>query len=362
MSDRASPVAASPRFASVDCLRGVTVAAMLLVNNAGDWGHIWPWLEHASWHGCNPADLIFPLFLFVAGVSLSLALMPQLERGRAPDALCRAVLMRAARVFALGLALHIAAALLIPERTLRLPGVLQRIGLCIAVAGPVVLYLRARLQWALLGSLIVGYGLLLFWAGTTVERNPVATIDSFALGRFAYQFDPATGRAFDPEGIVSTLGALATTLLGLRAGAWLRRGRLDALVWLGLVGMACGALLHRLQPMNKSLWTPAFVLWTAGIASFALLALHRVADRRGLRIPGGAFGRNAMLAYAGSWLMVCVLAATGADAWLYRAAFASWLTPLAGAEAASAAWAAAVVAVWWLIAIVLDRRGWYWKI
>jgi len=362
MPDRASPVVATPRFASVDSLRGLTVAAMLLVNNAGDWGHVWPWLEHASWHGCNPADLIFPLFLFVAGVSLSLALTPQLERGRAPDALCRGVLMRAARVFALGLALHIAAALLIPERTLRLPGVLQRIGLCIAVAGPVALYLRARLQWGLLGSLLVGYGLLLFWAGTTVERNPVATIDSLVLGHFAYQFDPATGRAFDPEGIVSTLGAIATTLLGLRAGDWLRRGRLDALVWLGLIGVACGALLQGLQPMNKSLWTPAFVLWTGGIASFALLALHRLADRRGLWIPGGAFGRNAMLAYAGSWLMVCVLAATGADAWIYRVAFASWLTPLAGAEAASAAWAAAVVAVWWVIAIVLDRRGWYWKI
>jgi predicted acyltransferase len=363
MPDPASPAAASTlRFSSVDCLRGLTVAAMLLVNNAGDWGHVWPWLEHASWHGCNPADLIFPLFLFVAGVSLSLALEPQLERGREPAALCRGVLIRAARVFALGLALHVAAALLIPDRSLRLPGVLQRIGLCIAVAGPVALYLRPRRQWTLLAALLAGYALLLAWTGTTVERNPVMTIDSLVLGRFAYGFDPATGRAFDPEGIVSTLGAIATTLLGLRAGHWLRRGELDALLRLGLAGVATGAALHLLQPMNKSLWTPAFVLWTGGIACFALLALHRLADRRGIPVPGGAFGRNAMLAYAGSWLMVCVLAATGADAWLYRVAFASWLTPLAGAAAASAAWAAAVVAVWWLIAVVLDRRGWYWKI
>ncbi|HSX62922.1 MAG TPA: heparan-alpha-glucosaminide N-acetyltransferase domain-containing protein [Tahibacter sp.] len=361
MSDSAN-AAAALRLSSVDCLRGLTVAAMLLVNNAGDWSHVWPWLEHASWHGCNPADLIFPLFLFVAGVSLSLALEPQLERGRAPDALSRGVLVRAARVFALGLLLHVAAALLVPDRDLRLPGVLQRIGVCIAVAGPVLLYLKPRAQWILFGALLTAYALLLAWAGTTVERNPGLAVDSAVLGRFAYSYDAATGRAFDPEGIVSTLGAIATTLLGLRAGHWLRGGRLDALLSAGLAGLTAGAALHWPQPINKSLWTPAFVLWTGGIACLALLVMHRLADRRGVWLPGGALGRNAMLAYAGSWLMVCVLAATGTDRWLFSHAFAAWLTPLAGAEAASAAWAAAVVAIWWLVAIVLDRRRWYWKI
>lgn len=352
----------APRFSSVDGLRGLTVAAMLLVNNAGDWNHVHPWLEHATWHGCNPADLIFPLFLFVAGVSLSLALEPPLERGHAPDALRRAVLLRAARVFALGLLLHVAAALLIPDRPLRLAGVLQRIGLCIAVAGPVALYLKPRAQWMLIGALLAGYALLLAFAGVDADRNPALAIDSAVLGRFAYQYDAATGRAFDPEGILGTLGAIATTLLGVRAGHWLRHAQLGALAYAGLVGVAGGALLHLLQPVNKSLWTPAFVLWTGGIACFALLAAHQLADRLRIWLPGGALGRNAILAYAGSWLMVCVLAATGADAWLYRHAFASWIAPLAGNAAASAAWAAAVVGVWWLIAIVLDRRKWYWKI
>jgi predicted acyltransferase len=350
------------RVSSVDCLRGLTVAAMLLVNNAGDWSHVHPWLEHASWHGCNPADLIFPLFLFVAGVSLSLALEPQLERGHSPDLLRRAVLLRATRIVALGLLLHVAAAVLIPDRGLRLPGVLQRIGLCIAVAGPVALYLKPRAQWSLIALLLVGQALLLAVAGVAADRNPALAIDSAVLGRFAYQYDATTGRAFDPEGILGTVGAIATTLLGLRAGHWLRHARLDALARAGLTGVTVGALLHLLQPMNKSLWSPAFVLWTGGIACFALLAAHWLADRRGVRLPGGALGRNAMLAYAGSWLMVCLLAATGADAWLYRHAFASWLTPLVGAAATSAAWAAAVVAVWWIVAIVLDRRRWYWKI
>lgn len=357
-----SVVSPAPRFASVDALRGLTVAAMLLVNDAGDWSHVYPWLEHAAWNGCNPADYIFPFFLFVAGVSLTLALEPALARGREPAALLRGVLGRAARLFAVGLILHAAAALLIADRSFRLPGVLQRIALCVALAGAAALYLKPRMQWALLGLLLLGYGALLAWGGTTPLANPERYFDSNLLGRLAYQYDAASGHAFDPEGLVSTLGALATTLLGLRAGHWLRRGELGALLRAGFLAAAGGALLHWLQPINKALWTPAYVLWTGGIACLALLVAHRLADRRGLWLPGGALGRNAMLAYAGSWLMVCALAATGVDRWLYAQAFASWLTPLAGAEFASLAWAAAIVAVWWCVAIVLDRRGWYWKV
>lgn len=355
-------VSPAPRFASVDALRGLTVAAMLLVNDAGDWSHVYPWLEHAAWNGCNPADYIFPFFLFVAGVSLALALEPALERGREPAVLLRSVLGRAARLFAVGLILHAAAALLIADRSFRLPGVLQRIALCVAVAGAAALYLKPRAQWTLPGLLLLGYGALLAWSGTAPDANPELHFDSAVLGRLAYQYDAASGRAFDPEGLVSTLGALATTLLGLRAGHWLRRGELGVLARAGFLAAAGGALLNWLQPINKSLWTPAYVLWTGGIACLALLAAHRLANRRGLWLPGGALGRNAMLAYAGSWLMVCLLAATGADRWLYVHAFANALTPLAGAEFASLAWAAAIVAVWWLVAIALDRRGWYWKI
>lgn len=358
-SSVASP---APRFASVDALRGLTVAAMLLVNDAGDWSHVYPWLEHAAWNGCNPADYIFPFFLFVAGVSLALALEPALERGRAPAALRRGVLGRAARLFAAGLFLHAAAALLIAERSFRLPGVLQRIALCVALAGAIALYRQPRTQWVLLGLLLFGHGALLAWGGTAPDANPELYFDSAVLGRLAYQYDAASGRAFDPEGLVSTLGALATTVLGLRAGHWLRCGDLGALARAGFLTAAAGAALDFVQPINKALWTPAYVLWTGGIACLALLAAHRLAEGRGIRLPGGALGRNAMLAYAGSWLLVCVLAATGADRWLYAHAFANWLTPLAGAEFASAAWAAAIVAVWWLIAIALDRRGWYWKI
>src|SRR5690242_11692643 len=125
-----------PRFASVDALRGLTVAAMLLVNDPGDWGHVyWP-LEHAQWHGCTPTDLIFPFFLFIVGVSIALAFGPKLERGDARAPLLRGAWLRALRILALGLAINLFAAWLMPGAHLRLPGVLQRIALCFALAAP----------------------------------------------------------------------------------------------------------------------------------------------------------------------------------------------------------------------------------
>jgi predicted acyltransferase len=353
---------APPRFASVDILRGLTVAAMLLVNNAGDWSQVWPVLQHAGWHGCNPADYIFPLFLFIAGASLSLALEPALQRGAAPELLARSVLTRALRIVAVGLLLHLAAALLIPERSLRLPGVLQRIGICLAIAGPLALYLKPRAQWAVLAALLAGYALLLAWGGTAPQDNLNTRIDTWLLGRFAYEFDAGSGRAFDPEGVLSTLGALASTLLGLRAGSWLRNGDTQSLLRAAVLLAGMGLALNHWQPFNKALWTPSYVLWTGGVGLFALALAHIGVDRRGLWLPGRALGLNAILAYAGSWLMVCLLAATGADRWLYAQLFASWITPLAGAQAASAAWAAAIVAVWWGIALWLHRRRWYWKV
>lgn len=357
---RVTPIA--PRFASVDILRGLTVAAMLLVNNAGDWNHVYPWLEHAAWHGCNAADYIFPLFLFIAGVSLTLALEPQLERDRPVAALNRAITLRALRIVALGLLLHAAAALLIPERNFRLLGVLQRIGLCIAVAGPVALYLRPRAQWLLFAALLAGHALLLAWGGIAQDASLHLRIDSALLGRYAYQFDAASGRAFDPEGVLSTLGAIASTVLGLRAGSWLRRDAVSALLRCGLALALLGFAASFVQPFNKALWTPSYVLWTGGVALLLLAVTHVLVDRRGVWLPGRALGLNAILAYAGSWFMVCVLAAFGADRWLYEHAFANWLTPLAGARAASLAWACAIVAVWWLAALALHRRRWYWKI
>ena len=353
----------TPRLASVDALRGITVAAMLLVNDPGDWDHVyWP-LEHAQWHGCTPTDLIFPFFLFIVGVSIALAFGPKLERGGARAPLWRAAMGRALRILALGLAINLLAAWLMPGAHLRLPGVLQRIALCFALASSVALYLRPRTQGITIVVILAGYAWLLHLGGTLAPwDNLVSRSDSALFGRFVYQIDPLTGRGHDPEGLLGTLPSLATTLLGLFAGRCLRAGR-AARLWLVGVGLlAVGWAWSLALPFNKNLWTPSFVLWTGGWAMLALALCHLCIDRRGWWPIGRRFGVNAIAAYAGSELMQILLPASGVQQALYTDGLAQWITPLAGPYVASLAWAIAFVAVWWAIVWAMDRRGIHLKL
>ncbi|WP_255541991.1 acyltransferase family protein [Lysobacter changpingensis] len=360
--DRAGGPSA-PRYASVDALRGLTVAAMLLVNNPGDWGHVFAPLEHAAWHGCTPTDLIFPMFLFIVGVSIALALLPRVERGDDVRALTKTVLVRAARIVGLGLLLHLCALWAFDLPHYRVMGVLQRIGLCFAAAGVLALHTRARAQWVLIGALLAGYGALLATGGSLEPFVNIASrIDHALLGAHVYQLDAATGRGHDPEGLVSTLGALATTLLGLRAGEWLRRGNRRALWIAGAVAMAAGLAWSSWQPLNKNLWTPSYVLWTGGIACWVLAIFHSLIDLRGWPPLGRAFGVNAIAAYAGSAFMLYALVALGWLDPLYQHAFAGWITPHSGPYVASLSYAIAFVLVWWGVVRVLDARKVYFKI
>jgi len=172
----------APRYASVDALRGLTVAAMLLVNNPGDWGHVYAPLEHATWNGFTPTDLIFPMFLFIVGVSIALALMPRVERGDDTRVLTKTVLVRGARILGLGLLLHLIALFAFDVPHYRVPGVLQRIGLCFAMAGVLALHTKPRTQWLMSGALLAGYGALLA-AGGTMEPfvNIASRIDTRCL-------------------------------------------------------------------------------------------------------------------------------------------------------------------------------------
>ncbi len=351
------------RLASVDALRGITVAAMLLVNDPGDWDHVyWP-LEHAQWHGCTPTDLIFPFFLFVVGVSIALALGPKLDRGDARAPLLRGALLRALRILALGLAINVLAAWLMPGAHLRLPGVLQRIALCFALAASFALVTRPRTQSATIVAILAGYAWLLHLGGTLAPwDNLVSRSDSALFGRFVYQIDPLTGRGHDPEGLLGTLPSLATTLLGLLAGRWLRAGRAQWLWPAGLALLAAGGAWSLVLPFNKNLWTPSFVLWTGGWAMLALALCHAAIDRRGWPPIGRRFGVNAIAAYAGSELMQILLPATGAQQRLYTDGLARWITPVAGPYVASLAWAIGFVALWWAIVWAMDRRGIHLKL
>ena len=352
----------SNRMQSVDALRGLTVAAMLLVNNPGDWGNVYAPLQHAAWHGMTPTDLIFPLFLFIVGVSLSLSLGPRVESDHDRAALRRAVLARALRIIVLGLVLHAAAHWAMDTRVFRPFGVLQRIGLCFAAAGLLVIDARVRTQWGVIAAILLGYWALLLIGGSLAkEGNLASRLDAALLGRFAYEFDAATGLGHEPEGLLSTLPALATTLLGLRAGDWLRRGQPTWLWRAGLAALLAGGLWSLVLPINKQLWTSSYVLWTGGWALLALWLAHLLIDRRGMPAVGRSLGVNAIAVYAGSWLMVCALAALGWAGPLYRQGFA-WLAPIAGPGFPSLAYAMSFVALWWLFAAALDRRKIYLEI
>ena len=351
------------RFASVDALRGITVAAMLLVNNPGDWGHVYAPLLHSDWHGCTPTDLVFPFFLFIVGVSIALGIVPRVEAGAKPAVLRRAVLVRSLKIIGLGLALHLLAFLLLDKEWFRPWGVLQRIGLCFAVAGWLAIHGKARLQWCVIAALLLGYWALLL-AGGSFEPwiNLASRVDTALLGPLLYQFDPATGLGHDPEGLLSTLPAIATTLLGLRAGDWLRHGQTTRLACAGLIALALGLLWAQWFPLNKNLWTSSYVLWTAGWAMLALVVAHVLIDRRQWPALGRSFGVNAIAAYAGSALMVYLVAAPGWWEPIYQALFAGWMTPRFGPYLPSLAFALCFVGFWWVVVRLMDRRGWHVKI
>src|ERR1700750_2452359 len=181
------------RYASVDVIRGMTVAAMLLVNDPGDWGHVWWPLEHAEWNGCTPTDLVFPLFLFIVGVSVSLAIVPRVEGGAAKAPIRQAALVRALRIVGLGLLLNLVAWLAIPDAHLRLPGVLQRIGVCFAIAALLGVDRRAWTRGILFVVVLAADGALLLAGGVEPWTILVSRVDAALFGPFVYASDAATG-------------------------------------------------------------------------------------------------------------------------------------------------------------------------
>jgi predicted acyltransferase len=363
---------APPRLVSVDVLRGLTVAAMVLVNNPGSWRHVyWP-LRHAEWHGFTPTDMVFPFFLFIVGVSIPLALGARLEQGG--RGVIGRVLRRSAAIFALGLLLH--ALPLFHLATLRIPGVLQRIAVCYLLAALLVVLTRGvvgwRLQALVTGALLVGYWLLMTRAappgGVAGDLSPGGSlagyVDRLVLGPHIWQ----VSKVYDPEGVLSTLPALATTLLGVLAGHWIRgarpgRGVAGGLLIGGLAATGAGWLWGLSFPINKALWTSSYALLMGGLAALALSACYWTIEVRGWRAwtrPFVVLGVTALpLFFLSSFmarLLVLIRVGPGGprlQAWLFDHLFAPWLP----AVDASLAYALAYVLLWWGLMWALDRSG-----
>ena len=395
---------AGGRDRALDAFRGATVAGMILVNNPGSWQHLYGPLAHAPWHGCTPTDLVFPFFLFAVGASLALV-MPALQRLSA-GAFTRRVAQRSLLIFGIGLLLNAApfvrwdeAGALVARDpdTLRIMGVLQRIALCFGVAAVIAWWggVRAAL-WAA-AALLLGYWAAL-WAFAqgpdpySLEGFFGTALDRALLGpAHLYQGE---GVPFDPEGLASTLPAVAQVLLGFVVGVRLARRTANPGWWRPLlvtaaVLVAAGLVWSLALPLNKKIWTPSYVLYTTGLAVLTMAALAALLDgrpgvRRDFRGPAGvlvrgceAFGRNALLVFALSglvprllllWRLPAEATLPGADAaaaatltplqWLYRHGFEPWS---ADPRLASFLYAVAMVLAYGLLARALDRRGIYFR-
>lgn len=357
------------RLLSLDVFRGATVAAMVLVNNPGTWAAVYAPLRHAEWHGWTPTDLVFPFFLFIVGVAVPLSLGPRLARGDARAAMLGRIARRAAVIFALGLFLHAFPAF--DLATLRIPGVLQRIAVCYLVTATLFVTTGWRTQAGVAAVALLGY-----WAALTLvpvpgfgagdlgqEGNLAAFIDRALLG-------PHMWRVYDPEGLLSTVPAIGTTLAGLLAGHWLRaaadhRRAVRGLAGAGALATAAGLVWDAWLPINKPLWTSSYALFTAGVALLALAACHRVVEVRGLRRwtpPLVAFGVNALALFFLSTLVARVLVVVkvplgdrgpvALHAAIFERVFAPWASPVN----ASLAFALATVLAWLAVMWVLYRK------
>ena len=367
------------RLASLDVFRGMTVAGMILVNNPGTWGAIYSPLKHAEWHGWTPTDLVFPFFLFIVGVSVTLALSRRAEEGGGKRDLYLKIIRRSLIIFALGL--FLAGFPAFDLSTIRVPGVLQRIAVCYLCASLIFLKTDWRGQAYVAAALLLGYWALLtlvpvpgFGPGDlgSKEWNLAAYVDRAVFGQHVWK----QAKVYDPEGLLSTLGALATTLAGVLTGHLLRSRRqpLEKTSAMFVAGAACAAAgwaWNYWLPVNKALWTSSYVLFTAGLALELLAVCYWLVDVKGYRrwaLPFVVFGTNALAAFFLTGLCAKLLGLVklaGADGKqvalqgvIYRNLFASWLAPVN----ASLAFAVGFVLVWLGLMWLLYRRGIFIKV
>ncbi|MGA2903675.1 MAG: heparan-alpha-glucosaminide N-acetyltransferase domain-containing protein [Candidatus Korobacteraceae bacterium] len=350
---------AQGRLFSLDVFRGATIAAMIVVNNQSSDAAYWP-LQHASWNGWTPTDLIFPFFLFIVGVSLVFSFDSRLERGDSRRALVLHTIRRSAILFAIGLGLNGLAAL--QFHTWRIPGVLQRIALVYCAAGLITLFASIRSRVAWIAGLLFGYWILMRYVpvpGYGVPGRDIPLLHSDANLAAYLDRKLLLGHLWegtrDPEGILSTLPAIATALCGVLTGEWLRSGRsakqkLAGMLACGLAGVIAGEVWGIWFPINKKLWTSSYVLLTAGCALICLATCYWASDiklRRGRwSKPFLIFGMNAIAAYViseliGGWLSWEGFTFWHSPEWMESPALASLLHSLV-------VLALCFLPVWWL--------------
>ncbi len=379
MSFRIIPNQNTTRLLSLDFFRGLTVAAMILVNNPGDWGHIYAPLEHAEWNGCTPTDLIFPFFLFIVGVSIAFAMGDKKTNPELHGKLIFKAFNRALILFGLGLFLSLYPKVFTDPLEafahVRIPGVLQRIAIVFFISAVLFIKNSERSLFRVMLLLLAGYWALMNFVpvpGTGYpnlekETNLGAWLDRSLLTE-AHLWK--LSKTWDPEGILSTIPAIASGLFGVLAGAYLKRKDLDVstkVAWLFCTG--CSAIILGLMwdlqfPINKALWTSSFVLYTGGLATLMLSLCYWIIDVQQYNRftkPFVVYGVNAITVFFLSGLIPRTLgmfSVKGSDgeyvnlqSWMYSG-FTEHLSPIN----ASLAWAFSFVLLWLMILWIMYNK------
>ena len=377
-----TPTQGANRLISLDIFRGMTIAGMILVNNPGTWSAIYPPLEHAEWHGWTPTDLIFPFFLFIVGISMHLSFASRRSKGASRNELMKHAVRRALIIYGIGF--FLSAFPKFDMHTVRFAGVLARIAVVYLIASAIVLYTGKRAWAGITATLLIGYWLLMTQV-PGFDLTPDGNLAAFVDKKVMYEHLWVKHR-WDPEGLLSTLPAIATCLLGVFAGVWIKGGEMAqrkqaGMLVAGIAGLAAGQVWGLVFPINKNLWTSSYVLFTAGFALVVLAAidwLTVLSTRRAKTTPGGTavpwwgrpfvwYGSNAIVVYAlSSFVGECSISfktiwkgqAVTWKAMLYERFFA----PLASPINASLLWALTYVLTFLVLAWIMYRRAIFIKI
>jgi len=375
------------RLVSLDVFRGMTIAAMVLVNNPGTWSAVYSPLKHADWHGITPTDYIFPFFLFIVGVAVTLSLGKRIENERKGHIYLK-IIKRSIIIFLLGLLLaafpiyNFSKGEWLNLSELRIMGVLQRIAICYLVTSLIFIHTNWKQQ-----TLIAGALCLIYWALMVLVPVPgclVTTIDDKACNLAAYLDRLILGenhlwksaKVYDPEGLLSTIPAIATTLAGVLTGHWIKREidiyeKVSGLFFFGVVLLAIGYVWSLAFPLNKSLWTSSYVVYTAGLALCFLGFCYYLIDIKEYKAwtkPFVIFGVNPLILFVGSGLMaktLIIVKVTGEDGksvslqkWIFDNFFLSIASPIN----ASLLYAICFILLWLFLMWLLYRKGIYIKV
>ena len=375
------------RLVSLDAFRGATIAGMILVNDPGDWGNVYPQLRHAAWHGWTFTDWIFPFFLWIVGVAMTFSFARRVEEGADRMKLMGHVVRRSLIIFALGLFLAgFPFGLLFGHSfslaNLRIPGVLQRIAVCYLASSAIFLTTHVRGHVAWIVGLLAGYWAMImlipvpgYGAGFLEPTGNLCWyIDSNLLAGHTWSGAPAPG--FDPEGILSTLPAIATTLFGVLTGHWLRseRSKEEKTAWMFVSGnllLLAGAILDMWLPINKNLWTSSYSVFMAGWALVCLAMFYWLIDVKGYTKwskPFVIYGMNAITVYVLAGLLgktlylVHFTASDGTTQTLKEVIYRNMFVPLASPVNASLLFAIAFVLVIYVAAWAMWKKKWFLKV